>query len=163
MGTDTLFRDLYPELRRIASLRARGERAGHTLQTTALLHEAYLRLSRKHSSAWENQAQFLAHASLAMRQILIEHARKRNRRLHLFQFDATEVPQLDSEADLIAFDRALDELSDEYARPATVLQLRFFLGLTVPEVAAAMSLSERTVKDDTRLGLAWLRNRLSNG
>lgn len=163
MDTDALFRELYPELRKIASIRMRGERRGHTLQTTALINEAYLKLSRANGHAWRDRTHFLASAALAMRRILVDHARRHKRRILMLATDGPLAAKLPSGVDYLTFDRALDALAEEHPRPASAIQYRYILGLTVEDTAHALDVCERTIRGDTRLALAWLRRRLAGG
>ena len=162
METDALFNELYSELRRIASVRMRRERGGHTLQTTALINEAYLRLARINGSAWNDRPHFLATAALAMRRILVDHARRRKRRLVLAPPDAEMSAGLPSGIDCLDFDLALDALAEEHERASKVLQFRFILGLPAEVTAEALGVSERTVRGDTSLALAWMRRRFAD-
>jgi RNA polymerase sigma factor (TIGR02999 family) len=160
--TEDLFEELYQDLRRMASVRMRGERKGHTLQTTALVNEAYLRMSSSQASGWQSRQHFLAAAALVMRRILVDHARKRNRRVRLISgFEGTDglVPD-GTEFSLIS--RALEALAREHPRQAFVLELRYILGLGAGEVAEVLEVSSRTVNEDTRFGLAWIRRYLSH-
>jgi len=153
---------LYGELRALAADFLRRERADHTLQPTALVHEAWIRLSAQRDAHWVDRAYFFAIAAQAMRRILIDHARRRHadkrggglQRITL----ATEVtPPLDSaDVDLLALDDALVRLAALDERQARIVELRFFAGLTVEEVAEALGVSARTVADDWRLARAWL-------
>lgn len=160
METDRLFQELYDDLRRIARVRMRGEVRDHTLQTTALIHETYLRLSRIDGQPWRDRNHFLATAALTMRRILIEQARRRKRRIALLSGDPALAGVIPASVDYVEFDRALSELAKEHPRPAQVVEYRFVLGLTAAETASALDISERTVRGDARLGLAWLRRRL---
>jgi len=160
MDTDALFEELYAELRKIAACRMRGELRDHTLQTTALINEAYLRLVRVDGERWRDRRHFLATAALAMRHILIEHARKRKRRIRLSSGDAKLDAMMPDPVDLLEFDRALEKLAEEHPRPAEVIQYRYILGLTTEEAGKALGVSERTVRGDARFALAWLRREL---
>ena len=159
--TDELFRQLYAELKKIASVRMGRERPGHTLQTTELINEAYLRLSRVDGSAWQDRTHFLATAARAMRHILVDHARSKKRRLVLVGLDAEMAAEMPEGVDYLVLDRAIDALSEEHRRPADTLQYRYILGLTAEDTASLLKVSERTVRNDTRLALAWLRRHLS--
>ena len=162
---DRLIAAVYTELHRLASGRMRGERAGHTLQTTALVNEAYLRLAGDRRE-WQGRGHFLAAAAEAMRRILIEHARGRNadkrggKRERVTLGDvAADAPMGD--VDLLDLNEALGALEEEDQRLATVVKLRFFAGLTVRETADAMESSPATVKRDWTYAKAWLRERLT--
>lgn len=161
METDRLFDQLYQDLRRIASIRMRGERAGHTLQTTALLNEAYLRIADRGPVVWADRTHFLATAALAMRRILVDHARKHRRRVRLVTEFELQPGIVADGTDFLHIDRAIEELSQEHSRQALVLQFRYVLGLSVEEVAEAVGVSARTVSDDARLGLAWIRRAIA--
>jgi RNA polymerase sigma-70 factor (ECF subfamily) len=152
---------LYLEMKRIAANQMKSERNDHTLQPTALVHEAYLKLARSEPDRWNSESHFLATAARAMRQVLIDHARKHKRRVRLSE-ELAESARLPREVDFLVFDEALDALAVEHARAADVISFRFILGLTVIATAGALEISERTVKGDSRLGLAWLRRRLAN-
>lgn len=161
MDTDELFNQLYDDLRRIASVRMRGERPGHTLQTTALLNETYLRLAHRGPAPWADRTHFLATASLAMRRILIDHARKHRRRVRLVSGFETDPSVIPDGTEYLRIDRAIDALSAEYPRQALVLQFRYVLGMSLEDVAKTLQVSSRTITDDARLGLAWVRRRLA--
>lgn len=161
MDTDALFDELYAELRRIAAIRMSGELRDHTLQTTALIHEAYLRLRRVDGERWRDETHFLATAALTMRRILIEHARRRKRRVSLLSADADVDAAIPPSVDYLEFDRALEALAEEHPRPAEVVRYRYVLGLTAEYTAKALGVSERTIRGDQRFALAWLRRRLA--
>jgi RNA polymerase sigma factor (TIGR02999 family) len=154
---------VYAELRRIAASKLRSERGGHTLQPTALVHEAWIRLMKQHGSAWQNRDQFFAIAAQAMRRILVDHARKR----HAAKRGEGEVPLDVDEVSrvltmtlpderLMALDDALDELGKLDARQVRILELRFFAGLSVEETASVLEISPTTVKREWATGRAWL-------
>lgn len=165
---DRLFPLVYAELRRIAKSYMRKERAGRTLQTTALIHEAYLRLIDAGQIEWRNRAHFFGVAARAMRQILVEMARERGcqkrgggeRRVSL---DEAMVIGAGLDEDLVALDEALGALAQLDARKAQVVEMRFFGGLTEEEIAAALDVSPETVRRDWRLARSWLRRKLSEG
>lgn len=162
---------LYHELSRLASQRLRSESPGHTLGTTGLVHEAYLRLVDQTSTEWRNREQFFAIASEAMRRILVDHARRRQRskregaHIRVDMRDDLE-PGIDSylqngRADeIIAVDEALDRLAAFNPEGARIVQLRFFSGLSNAEVAEVIDSSERTVRRSWALAKAWLRREL---
>jgi RNA polymerase sigma factor (TIGR02999 family) len=157
---------LYDELRRIARRRLRREAAVHSLQTTALVHEAYVRLAAKRDVRWYGRTHFLAAAAGEMRRILVDHARargasKRGRRPRRVSLAEAVVP--DRSVEVLALDEALEGLAAKSARQARVAEMRLFAGMLVPEVADALGVSERTVKDDWRVARAWLARRLRNG
>lgn len=157
---------VYAELRRLAKSYMRKERAGHTLQTTALIHEAYLRLIDAGKIEWQNRAHFFGVAARAMRQILVTMARERGcqkRGGGARQVSLDEVTLIDEglDEDLVALDEALEALAQFDARKAQVVEMRFFGGLTEDEIAAALGVSPETVRRDWRLARSWLRRRLS--
>ncbi len=163
---DALVPDVYEELRRLAAAYMRKERETHTLQATALANEAYVRLADETRIRWRGRAQFLAIAARAMRQILVEHARRRGAekrggglaRVTLSDTAATfGQPVLD----IVALDEALSALGALDDRKAKVVELRFFAGLSTQEAAEALDISETTVDDDWALARAWLRRRLA--
>jgi RNA polymerase sigma factor (TIGR02999 family) len=165
---DELFPLVYAELRRIAAREMRREKPGRTLQTTALVHEAYLRLLKDASLSFENRAHFLGIAARAMREILIEHARARSARkrgggaVRLTLDDVVAaVPSLS--IDVLALDEALQRLTRLDERHARVVELRYFGGLSVEETAAALGLSPATVKRAWTLARAWLYRELTGG
>ena len=161
---DQLVPLVYDELRRRAAAYLRRERPGHTLQPTALVHEAYSRLASQHEP-FQNRAQFFAMASQMMRRVLVDHARAhyaRKRasgglRVELTEGLAVAEPR---EVDLIALDRALEELAALDERQARLVELRFFGGLTADEAALALSVSLATANRDWALARAWLFRRL---
>jgi RNA polymerase sigma factor (TIGR02999 family) len=163
---ERLVRAIYAELRRTAGGLMRRERPGHTLQTTALVHEALLRLLDGDTLAdVPNRRYLFAAAAQAMRQVLVDHARRRRRRKR--DGDRVRVPldQVlagfdDQGLDVIALHEALDRLAQEHPRPAQVVELRFFGGLTVPEVAEALAVSDTTIESDWRFARAWLKGQL---
>lgn len=161
---DDLLPALYDELRALAAREMRREATGHTLQPTALVHEAYLRLVGGAPATWESRAHFLNLAAQVMRRILVEHARGRGRhkrggdRLRVTldeQFAAG-----DTQADLTDIDEALERLASLDARKAKVVELRFFAGLSVEETAKVLAVSEPTVKRDWQFAKAWIQREL---
>jgi RNA polymerase sigma factor (TIGR02999 family) len=164
---NALFGRFYEDLRRIARRQMAGERLGHTLQPTALVNEAYLRLASSKALNLNDRAHFLRLAVTTMRRILVDHARAK---LSAKRGGAvTRVTLTDSRIahprepsfDIIALDAAIDKLSEQSERQATIIDLRFFAGLSVEETAAELSISEKTVKNETRVAKAWLRRELS--
>jgi RNA polymerase sigma factor (TIGR02999 family) len=156
---------VYDELRRIARSHLRRERPDHTLQPTALVHEAYLRLVRGGEVEWQCRAHFFGIAARLMRQILINHAEARaaERRgggAYRVSLSAADRVSDGTELDLIALDDALKELAALDARQAQVVELRFFGGLTVEETAEVMELSPATVKREWTSARAWLRREI---
>ena len=159
---------VYRELRRLAAYYLRRERIGHTLQPTALVHEAYLRLVGQDRAQWEDRGQFMRVAAEVMRRILVDYARGRGRakrggetiRIDLDGYDlAIGGPQFD---EILLVDEALQRLSELDGRQGQVVELRYFAGLTVEETAEALGISPRTVKREWTVASAWLRNELRN-
>lgn len=160
-----LFPLVYDELRRLAGARMRNERADHTLQPTALVHEVYLRLIDQHSVDWTNRAHFFGLAAEMMRRILVTHAVAKKADKRGGEFIRVELGEDISlrginDLDFIDLDRALTELAEFAPRQARVVELRFFGGLTNEEVALVLDLDERTIKRDWRTARAWLFDRL---
>ncbi len=160
-STDRLLEAVYDQLRRIAQQRMKDEKPGHTLQATALVHEAYLRLVQNKELKWSSRAQFYVAAAQAMQRILVEHARKKKRlkRGGDRRPVASSVLDLASDEnleDVVAVNDAIDRLEGEDPRAALVTRLRFYAGLTVAETAKAMKLSERTVMREWAYARAWL-------
>jgi RNA polymerase sigma factor (TIGR02999 family) len=156
---------IYPELRRIARVQFRNERQDHELQPTALVHEAYLRLVAHEHHTWENRGHFFAAAANVMRRVLIDHARSRNAQKRTGA--RTPNPLIETlaltqeqSADLLDLDQALTELEELSPRQARVVELRYFSGLSVPEIATALGLNPRSVDRDWATARAWLRARL---
>ena len=157
---NALFVRLYEDLRVIARRHMAGERRDHPLQSTALVHEAYMRLVNSGAKV-ENRAHFLRLASRTMWRILIEEARKRKVGVaHITLYDEAGV--VFPKVDMIDFDRALSRLEQLNERQALVVDLRFLVGLTVEEVATELDVSERTIKGDTAFAVAWLRRELKD-
>jgi RNA polymerase sigma factor (TIGR02999 family) len=157
---------VYDELRRIAHHHLRAERPGRTLQTTALVHEAYLRLVDTRRMRWESRAHFLSVAAQAMRRILVDAARargarKRGRNAAVVPLDEAGPLAPRREASLIALDDALTALAEVDPRKSRVVELRYFGGLTVEETAAVLRVSPETVHRDWRVAKAWLLRELS--
>lgn len=163
---DSLFPLVYDELKRLASNRLRAERADHTLQPTALVHEAYLRLIDQHSADWGNRAHFFGLAAEMMRRILVNHAVNRNadkrfgNQTRIELDDAINLAQ-EKEVNLIHLDDVLTELAEFDEFQAKIVELRFFTGLTVEEVAEVLGVSESTVKREWRMAKAWLITKMT--
>ena len=158
---------VYAELRRLAGNYLRRERAGHTLQPTALVNEAYMRLVDQRSARWQNRAQFFGVAAQLMRRILVDHARlhqaqKRGgteqRRLSLTDVDRmSEGPDLD----LLALNEALNELEAVDPQQSRIVELKFFGGLSIEETAEVLNIGHATVERDWKMARAWLRSKLT--
>ena len=163
---DKLLPLVYDELRRQASRYLRRERSDHTLQTTALIHEAYLKLINQNQFQWQNRAHFLAVAAQAMRRILVDYARtgKREKRggnnIKLQLDEAIETPSKEKSIDLVALDEALNRLAEFDERQAKIVELRYFSGMTEEETAEILKLSPVTVRRDWKVAKAWLRGQL---
>jgi RNA polymerase sigma-70 factor, ECF subfamily len=156
------------ELRRIAHRQMRKEREGHTLQTTALVNEAYLKLVDQSRANWQNRAQFLGVASGLMRRILVDHARglcrtKRGGRAGHLPLDEDFIFSPAKSAALVALDDALQDLAKLDPRKAQVVELRYFGGLSVEETAEALHVHPNTVIRDWSLARAWLKREMSHG
>lgn len=166
---DTLAPVVYNELRRLAHAYLRGERRGHTLQATALVHEAYLRLAAQHPAVWDDRSRVIGIAAHLMRQILVEYARGRGREKRGGK-DLRRVPLDESMAIVdpaqserwVALDRALHRLAELSPRQTSIVELRYFGGLTIEETADLLSLSAKTVKRDWAAARAWLRRELGD-
>lgn len=162
---ENLFSLIYDELRRLAQSQLRSERKFHTLNATALVHEAYIKLVDKSEVNWQNRAHFFALAAKSMRQILIDYARKRKAEkrgadLPLVTFDEQSV-KCEARADeLLAMDEALQELENAEQRASKVVELKFFGGLTYEEIAEVLGISVPTVRRDWRFAQAWLSEAL---
>ena len=163
---DTLLPQLQQELRRLARHQMRDERAHHTLQPTALVNEAYVRLAEQHVVRFEDEGHFRRLAARAMRQILVDYARarhaaKRGGARTTIQLDeAMEVARPAGGVDLLRLDDALDALAKLDERQSRVVELRFFGGLSIPETAEALGVSRATVENDWRTAKLWLRREL---
>jgi RNA polymerase sigma-70 factor, ECF subfamily len=169
-GNEAALGELIPlvevELHRLARQQMNRERAGHTLQATALVNEAYLRLVKAPEVRWQNRAHFFAIAARIMRRIMIEHARRRQQLKRgggdlRITLDEGAVLANERSAELVALDEALTNLTAEYPRKARVVELRFFGGLTVAEAAEVLKVDERTVKRDWEFARAWLHKRIN--
>lgn len=163
---DRVFAAAYQELKSIAINRMREERGDHTLQPTGLVHEAYLRLVDPTSIPWHNRSQFFCIAARAMRQVLIDHARRRSTHKRgggqdrvLLEHDDLAAPG--SPIDAAELESALVRLAERNERMARVVELRVFAGLTGTEIAAAVGVSRKTVVEDWRFASLWLRAVLS--
>jgi RNA polymerase sigma factor (TIGR02999 family) len=163
---DQLLALVYDELRRLAGHYLRGERQGHTLQSSALVHEAYLLLAGQDKIAWQNRAHFFGVAAQAMRRVLVEYARSRNyqkrggKAAHV-GLDAAAELAAGRVAEVIALDDALQGLAKIDARKSRVVELRYFGGLSVEETAEALGISTVTVMRDWHTAKAWLLREIS--
>ena len=163
---DRLIPAVYGELRRQAARHMRRERPGHTLQTTDLIHEAYLRLVDQKNVRWQNRTHFFAVAAHLMRRILVDHARRRHRTkrggsaVALPLEEGLVLAAAKSNADLLALDEALTRLAAIDVRQSQIVELRCFSGLSIQETATVLGVSRTTVKDDLNLAKAWLRREI---
>ncbi len=160
---------VYDELRRIARRCLAGQRSSHTLQPTALVHEAYLRLARHDSVDWQDRAHFFAMAAQMMRQILVDHARKRaaakrggNSPTLIITSDDAAVVQAPA-LDLLVLDDAMQRLASLDSRQSQIVELRFFGGLSIEETAQVMKISPATTKREWSTARIWLHNAMTGG
>jgi RNA polymerase sigma factor (TIGR02999 family) len=172
-GSDAFFAQVYTELRAIAHARMRNERAGQTIQSTELVHEAYLRLRPAGGEGWQNPGHFFAAAAQAMRRILLDRARARSRakrggdsgkpasKVPLNIEKAAALADDRDPAAILDLDRAIGRLTEHDARAAQVVMLRFYAGLSVEEIAGALAITPRTVLRDWAFARAWLYDRLA--
>jgi RNA polymerase sigma-70 factor, ECF subfamily len=165
---DQLMPVVYDELHRIAHHYMRGERAGHTLQTSALINEAYLRLIDYRKMRWENLAHFFAICAQLMRRILVEHARgrqfrKRGGGTYKVRLDEEAVVSPEPARDLIALDDALTNLATNDLRKSEIVELRYFGGFSIEETAEFLGLSPTTVKREWQSAKAWLYRAITKG
>ena len=156
---------VYEELRRLATARLANEKPGQTLQATALVHEAYLRLVNAEQKPWNSRGHFFAAAAEAMRRILVEQARRKKRLRHgggrrRLDFDSQLEAPADADDQLLAINDALERLAEEESEAAEVVKLRYFAGLTIEETSAAMNISVRTVNRHWTYARAWLGQEL---
>jgi len=170
---EALARLVYAELRRRAARALRREGEGHTLQPTALVHEAWLRLDGQHDASWESRTQFFAVAAQMMRRVLVDHARTRRAlkrggapmQVTLGEVDRAAVtpaagPDTTDAVDLLALDDALARLAALDPRKARLVELRYFAGLSIPECAAALGISQASVGREWVVARIWLRREL---
>jgi RNA polymerase sigma factor (TIGR02999 family) len=166
---DKLIPIVYDELRRQAANYMRRERPAHSLQTTALVHEAYLHLVDQRAVEWQNRKHFFAIAANLMRRVLVDHARQHQAakrggaELKLLPLDDAEAVLEGKEIDLVALDEALERLALLDEQQSRVVELRFFSGLSVEETAEVLNVSPRTIKREWRSAKAWLRGELAKG
>ena len=166
-ASDALLQLVYDEMRRQAHRILRRERAGHTLNTSALVHEAYLKLNKQDNIVWESRSQFFAIAAKLMRQVLIDYARAKHRakrggaQADLPLEQALTIGVSDTDFDLLALDEALSRLAIKEIHLARVVELRFFCGLEIVETAEVLGVSESTVKRDWAIARSWLHRELT--
>ena len=156
---------VYDELHRLASRYLRHEHPGHTLQTTALVHEAYLKLVDQKNMTWQNRVQFFAASSQVMRHILVDHARsrrafKRGGNYFRLSLDEARISADEKDGDLLTLNEALNNLAAIDSQQSRVVELRVFGGLTVEETAEALRISPRTVKREWSMAKAWLHKKI---
>jgi RNA polymerase sigma-70 factor (ECF subfamily) len=164
---DRLAPIVYDELHRIARRYMKGERPGHSLQTTALVNEAYMRLVDYKSMQWQNRAHFFAVSAQLMRRILVDHARRHNLKrgggVHHVPLEETAMVGGDRDADLVELDDAMNALARIDPRKVQVVEMRFFGGLSVEETAEVLKVSPVTVMRDWSTAKAWLYRELAGG
>jgi RNA polymerase sigma factor (TIGR02999 family) len=165
-GLNALFEAVYNELRFLARNYLRDERRAHTLQTTALVHEAYVRLSSGQQIVWQNRAQFFSIASQVMRHILVDYARKHSavKRGHAgerFSLDDAIGLAAERNINFVALDDALKALADLDEEQSRIVELRFFGGLTISEIASLLEVSEMTVSRKWKTAKLWLQDQIS--
>ena len=158
---ESLMEAVYAELRRLAHSYLRRERPGHTLQSTALVHEAYLRLIDQKNVTWQNRAHFFGIAASMMRRILVDHARsrqasKRGKGVSLLVLDEAIAGSGPRDLNLVALDRALDSLAEIDPQQSRIVELRFFAGLSIEDTAEVLKISPATVKREWAMAKAWL-------
>jgi RNA polymerase sigma factor (TIGR02999 family) len=166
-AADELMPLIYEELRRLAKHYMRGERPGHTLQATALVHEAYLRLVGGENEPWQSRAHFFAAAAIVVRRILVQHARaagaaKRGGGWSRADIDMNSVTADNGDAQILAVDEALQKLDALDHRKARLVELRFFTGMSVDEAAEALGVSPRTAAREWDMAKAWLSRELTD-
>jgi RNA polymerase sigma factor (TIGR02999 family) len=165
--SDELLPMVYEELRRLAAWKMSHEGPGHTLQATALVHEAWLRLAGQQGQQWQNRTHFFGAAAEAMRRILIENARRKKRLKHGGQYERVnlehvELPSPMPDEDLLALDEALDKLAQIDGRATELVKLCFFAGLTQPQAAKELGISLATVERSWAFARAWLFREIQN-
>jgi len=165
-AVDELVPFLYPELKRMAAAQLRRERPGHTLQVTALVHEAYLKLVDQRQANWQNRVHFFAVAARVMRRILVDYAKGRGREkrggdARKTSLDEAVVVSEDRAFELVEINEALERLEALDRRQAQVVEMRFFGGLSVEETAEALGVSEPTVKREWAMAKAWLHREIA--
>jgi RNA polymerase sigma factor (TIGR02999 family) len=163
---DELMVTVYQELRRLAESYLRQERPFHTLQPTALVHEAYLRITEQENISWQNREHFVGIAATMMRRILVNHAIKRNSEKRgggEIKISLAEADRFvkDEDVNLIALDEALEKLSKTYPQESRIVELRFFGGLTIEQTSLVLGISSRTVERSWRFARIWLLREMS--
>ncbi|MBZ5637026.1 MAG: sigma-70 family RNA polymerase sigma factor [Acidobacteriia bacterium] len=157
---------VYDELRRLAAYHMQSERPDHTLQATALVHEVYLRLAGPDARSWLDRAHFFATAAQVMRNLLVDHARARQRVKraggHLVRLEDAPTLAVRDDENLLAIHDALDRLSKTAPRHARIVELRYFAGLSVEEAAVVLGISDRTVRREWQMAKAWLYNEVQS-
>ena len=164
--SDELIRAVYDELRRQARRQLRRERRDHTLDTAALINEAYLKLVEQRSVQWQDREHFYAMAAQLMRRVLVDHARARRRQKRGGPnedkpLDGIEVVTVPLDLDLVALDEALDRLAEIDSQQVKIVELRYFAGLEITETAEVLNISPATVKRDWAAAKAWLKHELT--
>lgn len=156
---------VYEELRAMAGRQMGAQRRDHTLQATALVNEAWLRIARTEHQEWADRREFLLVAATVMRNVLVDYARRQNAAKRPSPADRVQLDRIETGdpfgADLLAMDQALEQLADIDARQARIVELRYFAGLSIPETAEALEISESTVIREWRMARAWLKRALS--
>jgi RNA polymerase sigma factor (TIGR02999 family) len=163
---ERLIEHVYVELKKIAGAHLRGERRGQTLEATGLVHEAFLRLVPQTRVDWRDRAHFFGLASTCMRRVLVDRARARSaakRDPEGYVLTGTPFGAMSNAEELLDLDRALEKLAGEHPRLAQVVEMRYFSGLEVGEIAECLAVSERTVKRDWAFARAWLLRELAGG
>ena len=165
-AADRLVPIIYQQLRRRAAAYLRDERREHTLQPTALVNEAYLRLADQHHVVWQNRAQFFGLASQMMRRILVDHARRKNMHKRSGQWlrvslNDHALPGPTADFDVLALDELLVRLAEFDVRKSRIVEMRYFGGLSLEETAAALDIAPRTVEREWRAARAWLHSQLT--
>jgi RNA polymerase sigma factor (TIGR02999 family) len=158
---DKLMPLVYDELRRQASRYLRKERANHTLQTTDLIHEAYLKMVDQKNVSWQNRSHFFAISAKCLRQILIDYARKRHRekrggQVEIVPIDEVQIMSAEKSLELIALHEVLKNLENQDRQKSRIVEMRYFGGLTMEEIAEVLGVSKRTVERDWQMAKAWL-------
>ena len=167
-SVDRLVQTVYQDLCRLARHYMRSERQGHTLQTTALVNEAYLRLAHYKQTEWQGRAHFLAVAAQAMRRVLVDHARgrryaKRGGEVRKVSIETAQIPGIEPVTDFLALDDALKVLETLDPRKCRIVELRFIAGLSIEKTAEVLSISTATVEREWRSAKAWLYRMMTEG